>query len=482
MKATTSVADIMRAVSANEATAYSVVMSALGRIEANNGRLGAFTDVIRERAVQRAIQIDAERQQGKKYPLAGVPFAVKNLFDIQGLPTRAGSRINRERPPATRDAALVRKLEAAGAVCVGATNMGEYAYDFTGENMHDGPSRNAHDLGHMSGGSSGGSASAVAGGLVPLALGSDTNGSIRVPASLSGIFGLKPTYGRLSRSGTFPFVASLDHVGPLARSVEDLAISYDAMQGFDEDDPAMVKRPNEPTAGRLDRGTAGLRVAIADGYFTGDLDVRLTMEAVAKAIKISRKVTVPLAQEARSAAFLITMAEGAALHFDRLKTRPHDFDPAVSERLIAGAMLPAAWIERAQRFRRVFRDAMMELFREVDVILAPATPMRAPLLGQKTAKIGGIDLPIRPNLGIFTQPFSFIGLPVVAAPIWIEGQRLPLGVQAIAAPWREDFALRVARQIEMAGIALAPVARAFGGLVAEEQKKEEESALPTPNG
>lgn len=463
MKATASVADIVKAVASSEATAYSVVMAALGRIEANNGRLGAFTDVLRERAVQRAVQIDAEMQQGKRYPLAGVPFAVKNLFDIKGLPTRAGSKINREREPASEDASLVRRLEAAGAICLGALNMGEYAYDFTGENLNDGPSRNPHDLNHMTGGSSGGAAAAVAGGLVPLALGTDTNGSIRVPASLSGLFGLKPTYGRLSRHGTFPFVASLDHVGSLARSAEDLAITYDAMQGYDEADPAMLKRPNEAVTGRLERGSAGLRIAIADGYFTGDLDVRQMMETVARALNVTRKVTVPSAQEARAAAFLITMAEGAALHFDRLRTRVEDFDPAVSERLLAGAMLPSAWIERAQRFRRAFRNDMMALFEDVDVILAPSTPMRAPRLGQKTATFGGVEQPLRPNLGIFTQPFSFIGLPVAAVPIWNEGQKLPLGIQAIAAPWREDFVLRVARQLEKAGIALATVPRAFGG-------------------
>jgi AtzE family amidohydrolase len=463
MKASSTVGDIVRAVAANEATAYSVVMASLGRIEANNGRLGAFTEVLRDRAVQRAILIDGEMQQGKRYPLAGVPFGVKNQYDIKGLATRAGSMINRERPPAREDAALVRKLEAAGAICVGALNMGEYAYDFTGENLADGPARNPHDLAHMTGGSSGGAAAALAGGLVPLALATDTNGSIRVPASLSGLFGMKPTYGRLSRHGMFPFVASLDHAGPMARSVEDLALSYDAMQGYDENDPAMAKRPNEVVAGRLERGTAGLRVAIAEGYFTGDVDVRAMMEVVAKALNVSRRVTVPLAQEARSAAFLITMVEGAALHSERLRTRPLDFEPAVSERLLAGALLPGAWIERAQRFRRAYRDAMLALFQEVDVIIAPSTPMRAPKIGQKTAMIGGVEMPLRPHLGVFTQPFSFIGLPVVAAPVWSESQKLPLGIQAIAAPWREDFALRVARQLEMSGVAQAPVAKAFGG-------------------
>jgi aspartyl-tRNA(Asn)/glutamyl-tRNA(Gln) amidotransferase subunit A len=199
--------------------------------------------------------------------LAGVPFAAKNLFDVAGLSTLAGSKINRDRPPAAADATLVKRLESAGGVLVGTLNMGEYAYDFTGENAHFGPSRNPHDVNRMTGGSSGGCGGAVAGGLVPLALGSDTNGSIRVPSSFCGLFGLKPTYGRLSRAGTFPFVASLDHVGPLARSARDLALAYDVMQGHDPDDPVCMRRAAEPTLERLQQGIAGLRVAVATGHF-----------------------------------------------------------------------------------------------------------------------------------------------------------------------------------------------------------------------
>src|SRR5208283_4170701 len=188
------------------------------------------TDVTATRALAKADAIDVGRARGGSLgPLAGAPFAVKNLYDVEGLPTRAGSKINRERAPAGKDATLISRLEAAGGVLVGALNMGEFAYDFTGQNAHDGPSRNPHDLDRMSGGSSGGSAAAVAGGLVPIALGSDTNGSIRVPSALCGVFGLKPTYGRLSRVGAFPFVSSLDHLGPFARSVADLALTYDAM-------------------------------------------------------------------------------------------------------------------------------------------------------------------------------------------------------------------------------------------------------------
>lgn len=460
MKSTSGVVDIVKAVGGTTVSARSVIVAALARIEAGNGRVNAFTEVTAERAMAKAEQVDIAIQSGKTLPLAGVPFAVKNLYDLKGVVTRAGSKINRENPAATADAALVEKLEAAGAICVGALNMDEYAYGFTGENSHDGAVHNPHDLTLMTGGSSGGPAAAVASGMVPLTLGSDTNGSIRVPASLCGLFGLKPTYGRLSRRGTFPFVASLDHVGPLARSVEDLALSYDALQGFDVADPAMVKRPLEAVSGRLDRGSAGLKIAVAD-ELQGEPEVREMMALATKTLETNRKIKLPDVQAARAAAFLITMAEGAALHAERIRTRPQDFDPAVRDRLLAGALLPAGWIERAQKFRRQFHDRMLDLFGEVDVIIAPSAPMRAPRIGQQNAMFGGVDMPIRPNLGIFTQPFSFIGLPVAAIPIEMPGQKLPLGLQAIAAPWREDFALRVARQLEKARVASAPVAKGF---------------------
>src|SRR6266436_5436095 len=238
--------DIATAVSTRKLSAEGVTEAALARIKLHDKVLNSFTDVTADRARAKARAIDATIAAGKNAgPLAGVPFAVKNLFDVQGLSTRAGSKINRDLEPATRDATLIERMEAAGAVLVGALNMGEYAYDFTGENVHDGASCNPHDLTRMTGGSSGGSGGAVGGALLPLALGSDTNGSIRVPSSLCGVFGLKPTYGRLSRAHTFPFVASLDHVGPLARSVRDLALAYDAMQGHDDDDPVCARRPVE---------------------------------------------------------------------------------------------------------------------------------------------------------------------------------------------------------------------------------------------
>ena len=339
-----SAAEIAQAVSHRKMTAFAATEAALARIAQHDKVLNAFTDVTADRARAKARAIDAAIAAGQPAgPLAGVPFAVKNLFDVQGLSTRAGSKINRDLPASPRDATLIERMEAAGAVLVGALNMGEYAYDFTGENAHDGPSRNPHDPARMAGGSSGGSGSSVGGALVPIALGSDTNGSIRVPSSFCGIFGLKPTYGRLSRARSFPFVASLDHLGPFARSVTDLALAYDVMQGPETDDPACVARPLEPTMPLLAEGIGGLRVAIAGGYFQQNLlpEAVEAVARIAKALGATQVVEVPEAARARAAAFIITTTEGAALHLDRLRTRPNDFDPAVRDRLFSGAMIPA---------------------------------------------------------------------------------------------------------------------------------------------
>ncbi|MCP3474960.1 AtzE family amidohydrolase [Bradyrhizobium sp. CCGUVB1N3] len=455
-------ADIAKAVAGGKLSALDATEAALARIKQHDTILNSFTDVTAERARAKARAIDADIAAGKKVgPLAGVPFAVKNLFDVAGLPTRAGSKINRDRAPATRDATLIERMEAAGAVLVGALNMGEYAYDFTGENVHDGPSRNPHDTTRMSGGSSGGSGSAVGGALVPIALGSDTNGSIRVPSSFCGIFGLKPTYGRLSRARSFPFVASLDHLGPFARSVTDLALAYDAMQGPDADDAACTTRGVEPVAPLLAESISGLRVAIAGGYFQKNVfpEAVEAVGRVAKALGATQMIDIPEAARARAAAYVITTTEGASLHLDRLRKRPNDFDPAVRDRLIAGAMVPAALVDRAQKFRRWYRAQLAEIFRSVDVLLAPATPCTAPKLGQVTFKLDGVELPVRANIGIHTQPISFIGLPVVAVPVPLEP--MPIGVQIIAAPWREDVALRVAHALERMGVVSAPSPRGF---------------------
>lgn len=431
--------------------------AALARIEAHNGALNAFTAVFAERALAQADAVDAAIAAGRPAgPLAGVPFAVKNLFDVEGVTTIAGSKIRRDAPPAAQDATAVQRLTAAGAVLVGALNMDEFAYGFVTENAHDGPTRNPHDLTRIAGGSSGGSAAAVAAGLVPLALGSDTNGSIRIPASLCGVFGMKPTLGRLSRQGAFPFVESLDHIGPFARSVADLALAYDLMQGPDPLDP-LCRRPAEPAASRLQAiADAPLRVGVLGGWFAQGAfpDVLEALEIVADALQARRGVELPGAERARAAAFCLTAAEGGHLHRDDLRARALDYDPAVRDRLLAGALLPDGVAEAAGRYRPLFRDAVAKVFADFDILLAPASVCPAPGIGQTTMDMDGQAVSVRKNLGAYTQPISYIGLPVVTAPVNRPG-KLPIGVQIIAPAWREDLALAAALRLEQAGVVAA---------------------------
>jgi len=440
---------------ARRVSARETVEAVLARIGALNPTVNCFTDVLADRARRDAAGVDARVAAGSNPgPLAGVPFAVKNLFDVAGISTLAGSRLYRERPPAVRDAAAIRALAAAGAILVGTLNMDEFAYGFTTENSHYGPTRNPHDLTRVAGGSSGGSGAAVAAGLVPIALGSDTNGSIRVPASFCGVFGFKPTYGRISRAGTVLFAGSFDHVGPLARSVRDLAAAFDLMQGPDQDDPVCSERPTSATTPELARGLENLRIAVADGYFATGADpeaLEATAE-VAGSLGVTRRVAFPEPQRARAAAMVITAAEGSHQHLELLRTRAADFDPLTRDRFLAGAFIPAALVLRAQRFRAWYRERVREMFQSVDVVIAPTTPCVAPFIGKTDwGRVGGFEVPVRAHLGLFTQPLSFIGLPVISMPVVRNGQ-LPLGVQLVGPPWSEARLLRVASTLEATGV------------------------------
>ncbi|MES2697247.1 MAG: AtzE family amidohydrolase [Verrucomicrobiota bacterium] len=456
--------ELAASVRARRVTARAIVELTLDRIHLTHPQLNAFTTVTAARARAEAAAVDDAIASGRDPgPLAGVPYAVKNLFDLAGVVTIAGSKINRANPSAAEDATCVERLRRSGAVCVGALNMGEYAYDFVTDNAHDGSTHNPHDLARSAGGSSGGCGAAVAAGLVPFSIGTDTNGSIRVPSSFCGIWGLKPTYGRLSRAGSFPFVDSLDHIGPFARTVADLAAAYDLMQGPDPRDHACAQRPVEPAAPELEGGLGGLRVAILNGYFQKNCppQAHSAVAAVAHALAPAydgRRIDLPHAAEARAAAFLITATEAGAFHLERSRTQAADYDPKIRDRYLAGALIPASWYLHAQKFREWFRARAVEIFRDVDVLLAPATPVPATLLGQEMMTLEGVEMPVRPNLGLFTQPISFIGLPVVAAPVHTTGPQ-PIGVQLIAAPWHEAALLRVARALERSGVCTAPVAR-----------------------
>jgi len=266
----------------------------------------------------------------------------------------------------------------------------------------------------------------------------------------------------LSRRGVFAFVASLDHVGMLARSTGDLALIYDVMQGEDAIDPAYAAPKFQPVAPELEKGAVNLRVAIAGDYFRrgGNPEAYAAVDRVAAAFSATREIVLPEAARARAAAYLITAAEGAAFHLERLRKNAKDFDPAVRDRLFAGAMIPAAAVQRAQKFRAWFQASLRDIFVDIDIIVTPATPCRAPLSGQKTMLLDGREVAVRADLGIYTQPISFIGLPAVTVPIWTEGERLPIGVQLIGPAWREDLVLRAAQTLESMGVVAAPIALA----------------------
>ncbi|TFI55966.1 Asp-tRNA(Asn)/Glu-tRNA(Gln) amidotransferase GatCAB subunit A [Mastigocladus laminosus UU774] len=447
------------AVREGEVSAVEVMQAALQRIAARDRELNCFTTVTADAALADAERIDHEIAQGKDPGLlAGVPFAVKNLFDIAGITTLAGAKINAENPPAKQDATAVARLKQAGAILVGALNMDEYAYGFVTENSHYGATHNPHDLQRVAGGSSGGSAAAVAAGLVPLTLGSDTNGSIRVPAALCGVFGLKPTYGRLSRAGVALFSSSFDHIGPFARSIQDIATAFDVLQGEDKRDPVCTKRPPVETRNLLLQNIDGIKIAIAADYFCkgANPEALAAVQKVVDALGVSEYVTIPEAHRARAAAFVITACEGANLHLEKLRQRPQDFDPATRDRFLAGALIPSHWYIQAQRFRKWFRDQVREIFEKVDIIIAPTTPISAPLIGQQTMILDGEEILVRPHLGLFTQPLSFIGLPVLSVPIQY-ANALPLGVQLIAAPDQEALILQVASVLQAKGIISASV-------------------------
>ncbi|MBS0878324.1 MULTISPECIES: AtzE family amidohydrolase [unclassified Tatumella] len=441
-----------------EISASEIASHTLQSIAQHNPQLNAWTEVTRQRMLQEAAVVDRNFRQGDHgSPLSGIPYGVKNLFDVQGYTTVAGAKLFAARPAARQDAHAVSRLRQSGALLSGMLNMDAYAYGFTTENSHYGPSHNPRDLQRIAGGSSGGSAAAVAAGLIPFSLGTDTNGSIRVPAALCGVFGLKPTYGRLSRQGSHPFVASLDHIGPFARNVTDLSLVYDCLQGNDPDDAFQSPRPAEPSFTQLDHPASGLRVGVLGGYFSQwcDEESRQAVATAARALNASEDVEWADAELARSAAFIISASEGGNHYLPALRQFPELFEIHSRERLLAGAMLPGSWYVQAQRFRRHFCQQILPLFDNIDILLAPATPCSATLINQQTMRINQQDLPVRASMGMLTQPVSFIGLPVCTVPL-PAANGLSVGVQIIAAPFKEAHALQAARALEQQKITLPP--------------------------
>ncbi|GAA5168508.1 AtzE family amidohydrolase [Viridibacterium curvum] len=444
-----------------EITASELVTQALARLAQRDGELKSYTDVTAQRALDEALQIDLRRQRGEALPpLAGVPYAVKNLFDVTGLPTLAGGHRERAGAAASLDATLVQRATAAGACLVGALNMDAYAYGFTTENSLHGVTRNPHDPSRVAGGSSGGCGAAVAADLCAFSLGSDTNGSIRVPSSFCGVFGLKPTFGGLSRGGSRPFVHGIDHVGPFARCARDLARVFDVLSGLDVRDHACTRAAGsavEPAVVRAFaegvQGLPGLRVARLTDYFDqwSGPDARAASETVAKALGAQDELTLQDVAAARAGAFVITASESGQLYRSELQQHYELMEPLNRDRMLAGSLLPASWYVQAQRFRLAFLQQMKAHFERYDLLIAPATPVVATRIGQEWLDLPAGRVPTRPSIGLMTQPISFVGLPVVAVPLPTAGG-LPIAVQLIAAPGREDVALAAAAALEAVGL------------------------------
>ncbi|MCL9669531.1 AtzE family amidohydrolase [Rosenbergiella epipactidis] len=428
----------------------------LSAIAAANPELNAWTTLTASRARQQAISLDKQRDAGNPCgPLAAIPYAVKNLFDVKDEVTLAGAELFSQRQAALEDAWAIQQLNRSGAILTGMLNMDAYAYGFTTENSHYGACRNPLDMTRIAGGSSGGSAAAVAAGLAHFSLGTDTNGSIRVPASLCGVFGLKPTFGRLSRRGSHPFVASLDHIGPLARHVEDLALVYDQLQGHDPGDRFQSDHPVNLVSTQLGQQKKTLKVAVLGGYFTqwADDQARTVTAKVAQALGADHDVELVDAELARSAAFLLTASEGGSHYLNALRETPERFEANSRERLLAGCMLPASWPMQAQRFREHFTRQVLALFEKFDLLIAPATPCAATVIGQQSIEIQGKTLPTKASMGMLAQPISFVGLPVCTVPVRTDNG-LSIGVQLIAAPYQEATTLEAAWRLEQNNVTL----------------------------
>ena len=423
-----------------EISARDLTVKTLADIEARDKDYNCVTRLLMHRALEAAERVDRLVLQGQDPGLlAGVPFGIKDLFDVRGEITTAGSKVLANDPPAMQDATLVAHMIAAGAIPIALTNMDEFAYGFATINAHYGNTRNPHAPERLAGGSSGGSAAGVAARMFSIGLGSDTNGSIRVPASLCGIWGVRATQGRLSVEGSYPFVPSLDTVGPFADSAGGLKACFEAL---------CVRSLADVDVGRL-------RIARLGGWFGENMSapMQTAIDTLSMALGATDVVELPEVARARAAAFVISASEGAGQHLKRLRTQAADYDPAVRDRLLAGALLPSTLIFQAHRLRHWFRDRMHEAFAKTDILLAPALVGEAPRFDQPEIEIGGKMVSARANLGLYTQPLTLAGFPVLTVPMKVPG--LPLGAQLIARPGREDQLFALAEKLETDGLAEA---------------------------
>lgn len=450
--ATASVADLSKALEAGRTSVSKIVTACLERAEALNPESHACIAVLSDAALARAARLDKGPRRGA---LHGIPYGVKDMFDIRGVPTTAGSAVLQDNI-ADEDAHAVALLNTAGALCLGKLNQHEFAYGATGENPIYGTAPNAYDRSRLSGGSSSGSAAAVAWGLMPFSLGTDTGGSVRAPAALSGLVGLKPTYGRVSVRGVIPYCWSLDHVGTVTRTVEDAALVLQAIAGPDADDPGCASLPvgDYTSAVRAGDDLTGLRIGVPRRFFYEHADAEI-LAATERAIRFLeecgaaiREVALPDMEHTRTVSLTIQMPEALSCHMPWLEARGDRYGADFRAGLALGQNLLAEHYVRAKRMLSIYRREVDAVFEEVDALITPATPAVAPEIGVVNVTTAGLTEPAGNAITRFTSFFNMTGHPAITVPSGLHEAGLPMGVQLIGRSFDEAGLLRVAAVID----------------------------------
>jgi len=455
-----SLSDAAEQIETKQLSPVELLESVLGRIDAVEPKITAFACVTADLARDGAKAAEQEITNGAyRGPLHGIPVGIKDLYDTAGVPSTSSSKVRAGRVPDT-DAVIVDRLRTAGMVIVGKTHTHEFAYGAITPTT-----RNPWDIHRIPGGSSGGSAAAVAAGICTVGMGTDTAGSIRIPASLCGTVGLKPTYGRTSRRGVAPLSWSLDHAGPLTRNVRDAALVLGAIAGYDRLDPACVDVPVPDYTADLNRGVADLRIGVPANYYfdrvSADVDraVRGAVEALHGQGAQLRQVTIPYPEAVLAAEWGILMPEASAYHQDALRESAELYEPDVRTFLEAGEFVLATDYIKALRVRTLMQRAWAAMFAEVDVVLAPCMPVAAPEAGATEVNWpDGTAEDVTMALVRLTSPGNLTGLPTLSVPVGFDGAGLPLGMQIIGRPFDEQTILRVAHAYEEASDTVGRIA------------------------
>ena len=450
-----SVAQASAEIAAGRLSPVELTQAYLDRIDAVEPRVNAYITVTGDLAMERARQAEAEIAAGRnRGPLHGVPIALKDLYDTAGIPTTGGSKILAENVP-DQDCPAAAALAEAGAVLLGKLNMHEFAFGITNNNPHYGPARNPWNPDCVTGGSSGGSGAAMAAGLCTATLGSDTGGSIRIPAAFCGIVGLKPTYGRVSKRGVLPLSASLDTAGPMTRSVADAAIMLQAIAGYDALDSNCVDAPVPDYLGAMAAGAGGLRVGVVRGDYRLPMDDELERAVEAAFAHLGGlgatlvdPVELPVLREALPHNFTIISSEAAAYHLQWLDDRPGDYGADVFGRLSGGRGNAATDYIAAREAQARIRGQLLAAMAGLDALALPMLPLTAPPIGQDAVTVGGAAMDLRTAVTWYTQPFNLTGFPAISVPCGFTSAGMPVAFQLVAKPFAEGALLRLAHAYE----------------------------------